>query len=275
MHGQNDWPASLQQFLFRLKDLQPAITLNSIDLPYTSKINGVGPKKLHEIIKLSAEIHNNIICENGETMIANIFLVDLGCGLGYLSQMLNERYGYKVLGIESDGNRVATAKKRQLKLFPGSVGQVHYVQHFVQSDLSIAFIRAELESRFSPEPNVRFALIGLHSCGDLTVSALQLYLNMADVQTITIMPCCYHKMQFCVSGDRFENIPLSETMRNSNNWDNVLGRPFLRLASQQTAARWRDLTAQAHTEHGRNMFRRAAVQASLFDGIFNSLFNWG
>lgn len=200
-------------------------------------------------------------------MISKTILVDLGCGLGYLSQMLNERYGYKVLGIESDGARVATASQRQLKLFPESVGQVHYVQHFVKSELSAAFIRAEVERLFSPEPDVHLALIGLHTCGDLTVSALQLYLNMTDVLTITIMPCCYHKMQFCEGGERFENIPLSTTMRNSNNWDNVLGRTFLRLASQQTSARWRDQTALAHAAHGRNMFRRAVVQAALLDGI--------
>lgn len=267
MQLQNDWPLSLKQFLFRLNDLQPVITMNSIDESYTKKINGVGPKKLHEISKLSAEIHNNIICETGETMRVKTILVDLGCGLGYLSQILNERYGYKVLGIESDGDRVTSAKQRQLKHFPSSVGQVHYVQHFVHSEVSIEFIRAELVRCFSPDSNVRFALIGLHACGDLTISALQLFLNMTDVQSITIMPCCYHKMQFCVGGDGFENIPLSATMRNSNDWDNVLGRPFLRLASQQTAARWRILTAHEHDGHGRNMFRRAIVQAALLDGI--------
>lgn len=274
MHWKNDWPATLQQFLSRLKELQPIVTLNSIDLSYTTKINGVGPKKLHEISKLSAEIHNNI-CNTGESMIANTILVDIGCGLGYLSQMISEQYGYKVLGIESDVDRVATAKQRQLKLFPGSVGQVHYVQHFVQSELSIAFIRAELGRLFNTEPHYRLALIGLHSCGDLTVSALQLYLKMTDVQTITIMPCCYHKMQFCEGGERFENIPLSATMRNSGNWDDVLGRPFLRLASQQTAARWRDQTALAHAEHGRNMFRRAVVQAALLDGILTYYVSYG
>lgn len=274
MQDQKNWPASLQEFLSRLNGLQP-ITLNSIESSHPTKINGVGPKKLHEINKLSAEIHNNI-CRTDETMTANTILVDLGCGLGYLSQMLNERYGYKVLGIESDGDRVVTAKLRQLKHFPCSVGQVHYVHHFVQSEVSIAFIRAELVRLFSSKPDVRFALIGLHSCGDLTVSALQLYLGMNDVQSITIMPCCYHKMQFCVGGQRFENIPLSAAMRDSGNWENVLGRPFLRLASQQTAARWRDQTAHAHDEHGRNMFRRAVVQTALLDGItIRSTLMWG
>lgn len=110
-------------------------------------------------------------------------------------------------------------------------------------------------------------LIGLHACADLTVTALKLFLNIANVKKILIMPCCYHKMKFKInSSNEFENIPLSQQVKSIQYAKDIINRPFLRLAGQQTAVRWRNVTETEHGEHGRNMFIRGAVQAILTEG---------
>lgn len=206
----------------------------------------------------------------------------MGSGLGYLSEFIHQHYGYRVFGLEADAERVLTARNRQTKLFPHSINQVQFVQHFINDTDSLCFIENELKNRFAINSKTRYAIIGLHACADLTIVALRLYLSMQKVTTIAIMPCCYHKMRYCINDGvectQFENIPLSRAMQTAVDspalWNNIITRPFLRLASQQTAARWKIMSEKEHKTHGENMFQRALLESILNEGklfVFNIL----
>lgn len=275
---QENWPLTLKTFFTHLDELRPNIYTDLFHPNnQNTKISGVNPKKLHEINKLSLEIHNLLSTVSATT--ENTILIDLGSGLGYLSEFINQKYGYKVLGLEADAERVQTASNRQRKLFPHSINHVHFVQHFINDIESIAFIENELDHRFSINSKTRYALIGLHACADLTIVALRLYLFMQNVTTIAIMPCCYHKMNYC-TGDKkcttFQNIPLSRVMQTAPDslelWASIINRPFLRLASQQTAARWKCMSEEEHNKHGQNMFQRALLESILDEGSFFKFF---
>lgn len=183
--------------------------------------------------------------------------------MGYLSESLRQQFNYKILGLEADEQRVKAAQLRQRKYFPESTDDVKYTEHFIDSS-SAQFIVDTIRTHF-PRSN-RLAIIGLHACADLTIAAIQLFLAMDSVQKLLIMPCCYHKMKM-MDDTSFHNIPLSNAMRNASDcWPSVLNRPFLRLASQQTAVRWRTQTEVEHRRHGRNMFERAALDGTLTAG---------
>lgn len=248
------WDLNFVTFLQRLNRLKPTYVNkrpNSGDYP---KIKGVSPKKLHEIENLSA-----VINETCSEQLIDVF-VDFGCGLGYLTQMLSERYGYCILGIEGNQQNVDTAIKRQEKYFPNSKENVKFVKHFIEID-SANFIKDKIVELFSKSVK-RIAFIGMHACADLSITSLQLFTSMDAVKSILIMPCCYHKMKIIDPDSEtmeFVNVPISEEVKRFKT--DIINRPFLRLASQQTASKWR---CQSEEElHGESMFIRGVADAIL------------
>lgn len=251
--------------MHKLRNLRPSII---VTLPISHEsvidplitIKGINPKKLHEIKQLSQQIYD--ICG---TQIDG--LIDVGSGLGYLSQTLHQQFNYKLLGLESFTDRVQTAQLRQQKYYPDSMNSVKYAKHFIDLS-STEFINAELLKYF-PKSKC-FAMIGLHACGDLSVTAIKLFLSMDIVDKLIIMPCCYHKMSM-KNGDKveFNNIPLSKLMNDlliDDDCKSLINIPFLRLGSQQTAVRWKNQTEAEHKQHGENMFYRAALDMVLDKG---------
>ncbi|XP_059615954.1 methyltransferase-like protein 25B [Phlebotomus argentipes] len=244
----------LKEFLMRISRL--SIKVSSKEFPKSSKtMRGVNPKKFQEISNLSRQIHD--ICREKNIQ----YLVDLGSGLGYLCQMLYEKFNYRILGIECDEERVKTAEERQEKFFPTSKGSVKFVSHFVTSS-SWDFISQELNKVFGIDvKDTSVAVVGLHACGDLTVTALKLFQGTEVIRAAIVMPCCYHKMAIDSQG-RPVNFPLSgrltEAMKGASG---IACRPFLRLACQQAVSRWRRMTQEEHRVHGRNMFQRALLDA--------------
>lgn len=264
---------------------EPYVPLTSTPSPPThpaksaAQSKGISQKKRHEIQRLSAEIRS--LCDGIDKPI----IVDLGCGLGYLSQLLHLQFGYRVLGIEADAGRVQSARQRQAQYFPASLNRVCYTELFVQNIAEAAqHIRHECQRLFdadgrSAQPPT-IAIVGLHACAALSVTAAQLFVHMPEARVLSIMPCCYHKMCEADSSPdsgggrhhrpRHDCIPLSGSMRRSvsaERWlRTVVNVPFLRLASQQGASRWRRQTAEQHAEHGAAMWERALLQAVLAEG---------
>lgn len=190
----------------------------------------------------------------------------MGCGVGHLTNFLHRKFQYKILGIEADSKRVKTAENIQKTKFPKSHTSVKFVQHFIESS-SASFIKPLLIKEFNLNESPDLVLTGLHACADLTVTSLNLFLRSPNVKTLIIMPCCYHKMKYKEnSHDEFENIPLSQRLKSAQYAKDIINRPFLRLAGQQTALRWRNNTESEHTVHGTAMFIRGAVQAILGEG---------
>lgn len=130
----------------------------------------------------------------------------------------------------------------------------------------MSFIKEQVREQFHLT-HVRVILIGLHACGDLTVTALKLStMNPENVNGLIIMPCCYHRMEL-IDDKEFRNFPLSGALQSivkelngskHDHYSSPFHRPFLRLACQQSAKHW---SKQEHVIHGERMFKRSLVGA--------------
>lgn len=243
-------PEWLQSFITQVNRFRIPFETIITDSLKSTPMKKISVKKQYEIENVSRVI--NSVCK-GE--VNN--LVDFGSGLGYLGHFLYDKYGFDVVGLESSDDRVEKAKERQRKFYPNSCDNVKHFQHFITTDSS-DFISEQFEADL--------AIFGLHGCGDLTVTAINLFLNMERVQQLIFMPCCYHKMsQKDFVTDEFNFFPLSEELRNilKNYSTKFLNRPFLRLAGQQSSSKWKDMTESEHYIHGKNMFERSLAEAIL------------
>ena len=211
-------------------------------------------KKQYEVESLIHLVDD--VLQGSETEI-----IDFGCGLGNFCLRLFEKFGYTSLGIDC-ADMVQKAKERQQKYFPKSIGKVKFVQHFLNAKDSGEFILSHIDDDSKP-----LTFFGLHGCGDLTVTSIKLFLNVSRVKKLIFLPCCYHKMSRSVSSqdsDIFNLFPLSsELTKILKNYPNFLNRPFLRLAGQQSPAKFKDMSVEDHWIHGKNMMERALVESLL------------
>ncbi|OXU19287.1 hypothetical protein TSAR_002749 [Trichomalopsis sarcophagae] len=265
---QSDWPASLIDFVTSCKKLNklpgPCKSISPVKLP-DAFLKKLSIKKQHEIFHLAHLVHKQCSSQNLSC------IVDLGSGLGYISQLLNHVYGYQVLGLESNAQNVQTAKIRQNTLFPESLSSVKYVCSNVTRD-SAKSIEVLLQQQFGETGNI--CLIGLHACGDLSVYMSQVFQEMKKAQLLVLISCCYHKLTLshthkdCNSSEEseyFEYFPLSETFIKAINFTEtdvgkLFRRPFLRLACQETSDRWKTMSLEAHQEHSFHVLARAILE---------------
>lgn len=230
----------------------------------------IGLKKLHEIEQLADKIHRH--CAETQTQL----IIDLGSGLGYLSEALFKlKNNYLILGLEADEKRIESARQRYQKFLPQeALNTISYKKEFVKSDhdsrARIQRYASELAQSHGLPPVLSTAIIGLHACADLSISAMLLFLRMPQVRSLHIMPCCYHKLARedtnKTTTSPFVNFPLSNGLRKAMSLfasDGCFQRPFMRLACQETTSRWRT-DSPAHVEHGRQMYMRA-LASSLCD----------
>lgn len=228
----------------------------------------ISPKKLYEIEKLAVNIHDH--CPDSH------ILLDLGSGLGYLSESLIKiKDSYLILGLEADKKRVHAARNRMSEALPQqTLKSVSYKQEFVTADSDararIECYVSELKQRNGLAVATKLTIVGLHACADLSVSAMQLFLQMPQVGCLHIMPCCYHKLALeggCLDASTmitpFVNFPLSTSLRkamiarsDTSQVYSCFNRPFMRLACQETKSRWQSDSC-THTEHGAQLFYRA------------------
>ncbi|KAH8405654.1 hypothetical protein KR215_005461 [Drosophila sulfurigaster] len=269
-----DCPNELQNFRQQIARMIPKAHTPTAPRKVPSKCSNqnrrIGRKKLHEIEQLAANIHEH--CAKAETQL----LVDLGSGLGYLSEaLLQLNDNYLILGLEADEQRVISAQQRCEKLMPQkALNSISYRQEFVSADaqcrdrINAHTLELAQSHGLSPElTTITMAIIGLHACADLSVSAMRLFLTMPQVRSLLIMPCCYHKLALREGIDDlvsspFVNFPLSSGLNKAtaNLVECCFNRPFLRLACQETSSRWRK-DSPAHAEHGHQMYWRALANA--------------
>ena len=98
------------------------------------------------------------------------------------------------------------------------------------------------DDKLVPKPAV---LVGLHACGDLSNSTLKLFVSNAEIQGLSLVSCCYHKMiRFPLSTVFKQRIIAdrhTDSSENSNASDKLscLKSPHaLRLASQEPFTRY-------------------------------------
>ncbi|CAB3387374.1 Hypothetical predicted protein [Cloeon dipterum] len=223
------------------------------------RLKGVSEKKCMEISMLSSRIDSE--CKK----LGVNHIVDLGCGVGYLAHILNEKLGYTVLGLELQDSLVQTASSR-------SNSGVRFKQIEVRVGEDGNSKVEEVITEWLADTNgTKACLIGLHTCGDLAASTLRLFASSSFLSSLVFMPCCFHKLEVkneTAYAESFALFPLSEKLKKAvskYNGKTFLRRPLLRLAAQMSAHKWGHMTEQEHKQHSMHVLCRAAVQLFAID----------
>ena len=94
-------------------------------------------------------------------------------------------------------------------------------------------------------PTSSALLVGLHACGDLSCSTLNLFFSNPAIHGLSLVSCCYHKMtQFPISKElkesicEYEDISTSESGSKSKKLSCLRSPHMLRLASQEPFTRY-------------------------------------
>lgn len=182
---------------------------------------------------------------------------------GYICQILNYLYGYRILGLESNKNNQKTAEERQKLLYPDSLNDVKYICTTI-TEKSSDEIENFLDS-FITNNDQKICIIGLHSCADLSINACKLFSKISRAKLLIMVSCCYHKIELNKDSGSFKNFPLSETLsavikNYPRDIQQVLNRPFLRLACQEPADRWENMSENQHQEHAFCVLARAVLE---------------
>nr|XP_018898676.1 PREDICTED: methyltransferase-like protein 25 isoform X1 [Bemisia tabaci] len=122
-------------------------------------------------------------------------------------------------------------------------------------------------------------LVGLHTCGDLCIDSLNLFMSTDCCKLCVLLACCYHKMtgqtpngtnniaSSIPPSNSFRNFPLSSALKQSaSNYPSAssfLQIPFLRLAANETADRWFHMSAEKHASQLFHTMARAVIQLYL------------
>ena len=147
-----------------------------------------------------------------------------------------------------------TSKRRQKELYPSSIPHVSYICTKINLDST-----HEISSYLKDE---EFCLIGLHACADLGVDACKLFEKISSAKILILLSCCYHKLDVTDKG--FRNFPVSETLNKTIETyvgsHRELSRPFLRLACQETAEQWKEMSEDTHLQHSFHVLARAVLE---------------
>lgn len=182
--------------------------------------------------------------------------------------MLNANYKFKILGIEGSSEKYKIALINQENHYNDSKRHVIYVEHFVTNDS-----KAYLEKLFSETfHNKNICMTGLHACADLSITILDIFIQIDTIKSLVIMPCCYHRLKFRTienNSEIFENFPKSQTLKSlfsKYNAQEFIRRPFLRNACQHTSSTWTEMSVEDHEKHAKNCLLRAILQKIAVEG---------
>ncbi|GAB0093900.1 methyltransferase-like protein 25 [Sergentomyia squamirostris] len=147
------------------------------------------PKKEHEVKKTSQLI--SWLCKKSSSTTV---VIDAGDGKGYLSSCLAFEYNLPVLGLETNANYQKSSKNRIEKLkkkwkLPDREDNYKSLAVTVTSDLNLREITLK---SFPKYPEANFCLSGLHTCGDLAVTCLEIFTRDPDVKFLCNIGCCYN-----------------------------------------------------------------------------------
>ncbi|GFR89561.1 UPF0431 protein C1orf66-like protein [Elysia marginata] len=285
------WPASLHEFLSVASRL--SLPRDQVDLQPVSvdagMARGMSKKKLHEVSYM-ASLVDEVVAEANCDLI-----VDVGSGLGYLDHVLHQVYQHSVLGLETVDSHVTGAETRaatqglQCGVKSVKFNLTNSATCFEQFEALLAKAASSLvcrsknlvksqatsvdsEAATKPESEMRTArcslpcvcLVGLHCCGDLSPTMLAVFNQVASVQAVCFVSCCYHKMR-CVSGE-YNSFPLSHRCREVSTHLKKENPPYLippqtlRLGAQETRNRWKDQTEKDHLDHMHHVAYRGLLE---------------
>ncbi|CAH8535661.1 unnamed protein product [Schistosoma turkestanicum] len=209
---------------------------------------------------ISKESMHNIVVKDCKSAIP-LKIVDIGAGLGYLSNYLGYRL---ILTTDCDNHPLITPQiisiECDLSLHSkaltnlsqyNSMFQVKSLSSIVKRILfhvestNLQLLQTRLQQFISSS---NYLLIGLHCCGDLSLSIIELFQQDCLAQCLLIIGCCYHKITI-------EKFPTSNYLREAmlkcdiNFIDKCISPATLRLACQHsplTWFKWTEIDASKH-----------------------------
>ncbi|XP_064596483.1 methyltransferase-like protein 25B isoform X2 [Liolophura sinensis] len=274
----DEWPDNFSTFVQTALEMsmpRGSYSVTPVEIPCELK-KGMNPKKQHEVSLMAAVLHQ--LMEEASVSV----VVDIGAGLGYLGQVLQQRYGYRVISLECDDSRSHGAQCRNIKLgqdagkfvsltfdLQDNAEVMNQFQDLITGIVRQGDLEPGSEVREAKGQEVKVCMTGLHCCGDLTSTMLKYFTKLDCVTLLAGVSCCYHRMALS-SGENvkvyMKNFPMSrscqaamfEVRSASRHW--TLGTPAFRLAAQETRARWLNQSKADHAYHQRNVAFRGILE---------------
>ncbi|XP_017022330.1 probable methyltransferase-like protein 25 [Drosophila kikkawai] len=183
-------------------------------------------KKCHEV-ELTAALVDHLAKNSSQ----NCCIVDAGDGKGYLSSRLALQYGHRVLGIDANAANTENALSRNRKLQRAWNGLTERAElqsqgitpkrrgkksptrdtsknapslenykttaRFITTELNFGELLAEHFPQLAEiaKPNHNICLTGLHTCGNLASTCLQVFHAQSDCRILCNIGCCYHLLR--------------------------------------------------------------------------------
>ncbi|KAF8790001.1 Protein RRNAD1 like protein [Argiope bruennichi] len=176
----------------------------------------VKPKKQHEIFRM-AQVTDSVM-----KYFDLKHAIDIGSGQGHLSRLLALCYNLKLATLEANQLHVSGAVQfdkqainslRRVKKYKSDVStNVKTLPHHVESSVTLSSSESCLEKVLkhawdhSLEDYEKFALMGLHTCGNLAETVLKTFAKCDQSQVLLSIGCCYMKLE---STKDSEGYPLS------------------------------------------------------------------
>lgn len=190
-------------------------------------------KKCHEV-ELTAALVNKLV----KSLVAgsNCYIVDAGDGKGYLSSRLGLQYGLSVLGIDANESNTKNALSRDSKLQRAWNGlteraeilnqgktpprrgkksptkEAHTTAPIKKYKTTSMYITTKLnlcdllKKHFEDDQEVVdpcICLTGLHTCGNLAATCLQVFHAQNNCRVLCNVGCCYHLLNERYSEQEF------------------------------------------------------------------------
>jgi hypothetical protein len=147
---------------------------------------GIKLKKRHEIEKLSQLVSQ--LCESRTVL-------DIGSGQGHLARQLSFGHGLNVICLEQQKQLSDRAKQLDRKLINRLRIDMKTPEHVNYEIKSSESGNGILEHLKSLNINVeKVLLVGLHTCGDLGPTLLNIFCGSPQIKSICLVGCCYMKL---------------------------------------------------------------------------------
>lgn len=200
---------------------------------------GLTPKKCHEVEQMSSHIIDMMMEQQDFD-----FLVDVGSGVGHLDRILAQKMGEKrpIICIESHQSHVDSA---DLKCDQNSDHITNVVATLDDQESS----QLVIEQKFLNN-KTNGMMLGLHTCGDLTLSMLKWFCSSEKFSSILVVSCCYHKMS-SFPWSRYLNQLIKSPLKSHF---------ALRLGSQERFSKWKNQSQKEHEKHEKQFGYRTLLE---------------